>query len=135
MLLSYSERFLLRKAVLIRRTPEKDAIPLVDLMKFFRCDLTEQRAPTTAETSFDELADAMNPLLAFSECLDDGLLELSPKPASGSTTIVAADAQRFKLRRTREGSLFLENLEPKLKSTLDTIPMSFEGILDFLAMQ
>jgi len=130
--LTYGERFILRKALLIRRKPEKDAITFSELEKFFRSDLAEQRAPTTADTAFEELADSMNPLLALYECVEDGLLET---PASRGSRSPHAPKSESTLRRTREGSRFLENLEPKLKTILDTIPMSFDGILDFLAMQ
>lgn len=117
--LPMGERFLLRKALILRRVSSVKSVPIDQLMKFLGEDeaLVRDKAP---DCYFQD--DWSDLRIDIDECVSDGLLEWVIPSGSAST-----------LKRTRLGDQFLKTLEPRLQNGMDDMPMSGDGLLDFLA--
>jgi hypothetical protein len=116
---SLAERFLLHKALILRRIFDKKTVPMDTLLKSLEDDeaLVREKAPHLYYADFwtDFRFD-------IDECVGDGLIEWATPISAGNT-----------LRRTRLGNQFMRTLEPRLKDNIDDMPMSGDGLLDYLA--
>ena len=117
---TYADRFLLRKAAIVRRVPPDRQIELSKLLHYHQLDMKALAASESLPYYFSDMNDADDQSLAVTECASDGILEIS---------------SNNRVSRTRTGELFLRSLEPRLVTMLDEIPMSLEDLLDYLAMQ
>lgn len=118
MILGFGERFLLLKACIVRRTPRNSWIQSEALLKAVQEDVELVRSRTPDYYFCDER-------VSLGQELDQVVAEeLITESGKGSK----------KYQRTKLGDIFLQSLEPKLASTLDEMPMTGEGVLDFLGL-
>jgi hypothetical protein len=117
--LPFSERFLLRKALILRRISSVRSLPIDVLLRSLVADEELVRTKTPQFYFQDDWLDFR---VEIDECVDDGLIEWTIPAGSGTT-----------LKRTRLGDQFLKTLEPRLQDGMDDMPMSGDGVLDFLA--
>ena len=119
MQLPMGERFLLKKALVLRRVFSTGTVPMDTLLRSLEEDeqLIRENVPGLyyADANFDLRSD-------IDDCVEEGLLEWT-NPIGGGTT----------LKRTRLGDQFMKTLGGRLQYGFDAMPMSGDNLLDFLA--
>lgn len=119
MALQFGERFLLLKACIVRRTPRNAWIESPALLKAIQEDHELVRTKTPHYYFQDSL---LNLGQELDITVEDGLVAESGKKGPK------------KYQRTSLGDTFLKSLEPRLTDVLDEMPMTGEGLLDFLSL-
>jgi len=127
--LNYAERFLLLKALIVRRVPTNSRIPSLLLMEALQADneLVKEQAP---HLYFNDYLRNISQEVGI--CVEEGLIEDGALVRKGRIVPIAVTPKTYK--RTRLGETFLKCLEPSLEGALDEMPMSDVGILDFLSL-
>lgn len=116
-----SERLLLLWACIVRRVPSTAWITSDLLLQMIERDqsLVQAKAPQYYYC-YDQMIGYEYEIAAV---VENGLIEES---ANRSSTP--------KYRRTPLGDVFLKSIEPRLSDALDQMPMTDEGLLDFLGL-
>lgn len=129
--LKYAERFLLLKALIVRRVPTNSRISSLLLMRALQADHELVKEKTPHLYFSDYLKNISQEVAA---CVEETLIEDGRVPAVKSRRFTRQDPKSKTYRRTRLGDQFLNSLEPRFQDDLDSMPMSDTGILDFLSL-
>jgi hypothetical protein len=128
--LNYAERLLLLQALIIRRVPSTSRITPVLLLEALQGDieLVREKRPDLYFQHFSK-----NLSQEVQACVEVGYLE------DGSERRPGRWSKNFRpgpvsYKRTEEGDRLLNSLGVRLGNSLDEMPMSDVGLLDFLSL-
>jgi len=127
---NYAERLLLLQAMIVRRVPSTSRIAPVLLLEALQGDieLVREKRPDLYFQHFSN-----NLSQEVQACVEVGYLEDGSelRPGRWSKNLRPGPVS---YKRTEEGDRLLSSLEVRLEGSLDEMPMSDVGVLDFLGM-